>query len=276
MKRSLDQSQLQSSNQAVELTTVRSTLMQREDESIQKVKEAKEVSIKLRKQLTEALTKVAKAEENEQWLEDQDYPGQISAAERRLKDAVDNETVVKKKLHNANRTELSLYSKVKDLEQFTTDMEGNIRDLKGYQNLMQGMMGRVESIRRASVAIRHNIPVSKLSGDPAVMQEVVNRMTAKALEAEKKMNEVITVRDKLQRQLSLEQQKVSIQTQQVLDAREAQSRLEIELFELHEEFDSTVGDLRESNANFREKVEQLESENLFLSLNFVLISYEVL
>ena len=43
-------------------------------ESIQKVKEAKEVSIKLRKQLTEALTKVAKAEENEQWLEDQDYP----------------------------------------------------------------------------------------------------------------------------------------------------------------------------------------------------------
>jgi hypothetical protein len=264
LKRSLDQSQLQSSNQAVELTTVRSTLMQREDESIQKVKEAKEVSIKLRKQLTEALTKVAKAEENEQWLEDQDYPGQISAAERRLKDAVDNETVVKKKLHNANRTELSLYSKVKDLEQFTTDMEGNIRDLKGYQNLMQGMMGRVESIRRASVAIRHNIPVSKLSGDPAVMQEVVNRMTAKAIEAEKKMNEVITVRDKLQRQLSLEQQKVSIQTQQVLDAREAQSRLEIELFELHEEFDSTVGDLRESNANFREKVEQLESENLFL------------
>ena len=125
LKRSLDQSQLQSSNQAVELTTVRSTLMQREDESIQKVKEAKEVSIKLRKQLTEALTKVAKAEENEQWLEDQDYPGQISAAERRLKDAVDNETVVKKKLHNANRTELSLYSKVKDLEQFTTDMEGN-------------------------------------------------------------------------------------------------------------------------------------------------------
>jgi hypothetical protein len=264
LKRSLDQAQSQAQSQCEELQVVRSNLMQREDESIQKVKMAKEVAVQLRKELTQALTKVAKAEEAEQWLEEQNFPQKISEAEKRIQDAKDSEQMAKKKLHNANRTELALYSKVKDLEQFTLDMEGSIRDLKGYQNLMQGMMGRVESIRRASVAIRHNIPVSKLSGDPAVMQEVVNRMTTKAMEAEKKMKEVITVRDKLERQLSLEKQKVQIQGQQVLDAREAQSRLEMELFELHEDFDSTVTELRDSNEHLRAKVDQLNSENEFL------------
>ena len=39
------------------------------------------------------------------------------------------------------------------------------------------------------------------------------------------MNEVIVQRDKLNRNLSLEQQKVAIQGQQVIDAREAQRRL---------------------------------------------------
>ena len=264
LKRSLEQSQLTANNQAIELETVRGTLRAREDESIHKVKAAKEKSIDLRKQLTVALTKVAQAEENEKWVDDQDYPGQIRAAEEQLKKAREIEENAKKKLHNANRTELALYSKVKDLEEFTANMEGNIRDLKGFQNMMQGMMGKVESIRRASVAIRHNIPVSKLSGDPAVMQEVVNRMTAKAIEAEKKMNEVIVHRDKLIRNLSLEQQKVAIQGQQVLDAREAQSRLEVELFELHEEFDSVVGELREANAMYKDQVEQLTKEKTFL------------
>lgn len=162
LKRSLEQSQLTATNQAIELETVRETLRAREDESIHKVKSAKEKSIKLRKELTIALTKVAKAEENEKWVEDQDYPGQIRAAEQRLKEAREIEENAKKKLHNAHRTELALYSKIKDLEEFTQNMEGNMRDLKGFQTMMQGMMGKVESIRRASVAIRHNIPVSKL------------------------------------------------------------------------------------------------------------------
>ena len=78
------------------------------------------------------------------------------------------------------------------------------------------------------------------------------------------MNEVIVHRDKLIRNLSLEQQKVAIQGQQVLDAREAQSRLEGELFELHEEFDSVVGELREANAMYKDQVEQLTKEKTFL------------
>ena len=264
LKRSLEQSQVIAKNQATELMTVRTTLRAREDESIHKVKAAKEKSSELRKQLTVALTKVAKAEEYEKWVDDQDYAGKIRDAEEQLKKARDIEDSAKKKLQNAHRNEMALYSKVKDLEDFTKSMEGNMRDLKGFQNMMQGMMGKVESIRRASVAIRHNIPVSKLSGDPAVMQEVVNRMTAKAVEAEKKMNEVIVQRDKLNRNLSLEQQKVAIQGQQVIDAREAQRRLEVELFELHEEFDSTVGELREANAMYKDQVEQLTKEKTFL------------
>ena len=123
LKRSLEQSQLTANNQAIELETVRGTLRAREDESIHKVKAAKEKSIDLRKQLTVALTKVAQAEENEKWVDDQDYPGQIRAAEEQLKKAREIEENAKKKLHNANRTELALYSKVKDLEEFTANME---------------------------------------------------------------------------------------------------------------------------------------------------------
>ena len=119
----MEQSQLTANNQAIELETVRGTLRAREDESIHKVKAAKEKSIDLRKQLTVALTKVAQAEENEKWVDDQDYPGQIRAAEEQLK-AREIEENAKKKLHNANRTELALYSKVKDLEEFTANMEG--------------------------------------------------------------------------------------------------------------------------------------------------------
>ena len=60
LKRLLEQSQLTANNQAIELETVRGTLRAREDESIHKVKAAKEKSIDLRKQLTVALKKLLK------------------------------------------------------------------------------------------------------------------------------------------------------------------------------------------------------------------------
>merc|ERR1711968_321874 len=110
-------------------------------------------------------------------------------------------------------------------------MEGNMRDLKGFQNMMQGMMGKVESIRRASIAIRHKIPVSKLSGDPAVMQEVVNRMTAKVVEMETSLEEVTEEKRVVTKKYDVERQKCVIQTQQVIDARDAQTKAEQSLLE---------------------------------------------
>merc|ERR1711871_747391 len=110
-------------------------------------------------------------------------------------------------------------------------MNREIVSLKRFKEMMNEMMGKVETVRRASIAIRHKIPVSKLSGDPAVMQEVVNRMTAKVVEMETSLEEVTEEKRVVTKKYDVERQKCVIQTQQVIDARDAQTKAEQSLLE---------------------------------------------
>ena len=109
------------------------------------------------------------------------------------------------------------------MEAERTTMNREIVALQKFKEMMNEMMGKVETVRRASIAIRHKIPVSKLGGDPAIMQEVVNRMTQKVVEMEKELEDVQDARRLVTAKYKSEQQKCNIQTQQVIDARGGQA-----------------------------------------------------
>jgi len=115
------------------------------------------------------------------------------------------------------------YERIKDMEAERTTMNREIVALQKFKEMMNEMMGKVETVRRASIAIRHKIPVSKLGGDPAIMQEVVNRMTQKVVEMEKELEDVQDARRLVTAKYKSEQQKCNIQTQQVIDARGGQA-----------------------------------------------------
>ena len=136
--------------------------------------------------------------------------------------------------------------------------------LQRFKVMMNEMMGKVETVRRASIAIRHKIPVSKLSGDPAVMQEVVNRMTQKVIDMEKDLETIQDAKKLITAKYKSEKQKCNIQTQQVIDARDGQQLAETRLLDLHQEFADVVSSTRDIIDDLKEKVSNLEGENEYL------------
>ena len=263
-RRDLCQAEALAKQQTSEVDLIRQQLKNETQYCRVQVKKSQDQVSGLRNDLIQAQSKVVHYEKMEEIRMEENVEGRIQKAEEDVKLAYVVRDKALTKAKNATKNESVLYDRIKDMEEEKVAMKREIIALTRFKKMMNEMMGKVETVRRASIAIRHKIPVSKLSGDPAVMQEVVNRMTSKVVEMEKEMEDVLAQKNLLMKKYKAEKQKCNIQTQMVIDAKDSQTKAETSLLDLHEEFAEVVSSTRDIIDDLKDKVATLESENEYL------------
>ena len=264
-RRDLVQAESLAQQQSAEMTIIRQQLRNESETARVAIAKAQDQVVVLRRDIIQAQSKVVHAENLEQLRMEDNLEGRLQEAEETTKHARLARDKALEKAKNASRNEKVLYERIKDLELEGQTASREIIALQKFKEMMNEMMGKVETVRRASIAIRHKIPVSKLSGDPAVMQEVVNRMTQKVVEMETELEQVQAQKKKMTDKYKAERQKCNIQTQMVTDAKDSQQIAETSLLELHEEFAEVVSSTRDTIDGLKERVGDLEAENEYLT-----------